>query len=274
MKDLYPLYGPLGDFRWIVKNAFVFEQANRCGLALGGSIGAALALKGHKKPSRLPGDIDYVCASYGDAKAFMEALERKLMDYPEGHWRVGVNHRNKFTPPRCRTHFRFQSSFWLPICIMIIPEDKFKVWYTEDGFRVQFLEVIKETAAALNERDNKGREAAEAQMSNEAFVVTQGGHIHMHAGAPIDPFPINVWEAWNTNRRATPSAPFEGPVTQWDPIVGPDGSVAQADCEPGLTPNQRREAHGLPPIELDWYNQVQPYGASPPGPSADDPIDF
>lgn len=138
---------------WIERNRCVFEYACSAGLALAGSIAMAVACK---KAKKTPSDIDFVCCSANDVMAFIAALQSVLMRY-ESHWRIYVNHNNDFVPPGCLTHFRFQCALWMPICIMVIPAEKFQYWFAPGGLRVQRFEFAKDAASKLEKVDNKDR---------------------------------------------------------------------------------------------------------------------
>ncbi len=143
-----------GDAPWIKASACVFDYSKECGLAVAGSIARAIA---RKKPSvTQPGDIDLVAASENDALAFLEMCQRMLLRY-RGHWRIFVNHKTEFTPPGAITHFRIQTAFWLPICVMVIPQDKFRFWFSQGGIRVQLYEITCQTADELDKRDGRRR---------------------------------------------------------------------------------------------------------------------
>lgn len=168
---LKSIYASTGDTKWIDSNRFVFEQARVHGMALAGSIAIALS---HKKSDKNPSDIDLVCSSAAEAMAFIQSLEFKLMGY-KSHWRVFVNHETEYCPPGCITHFRFQSAMWLPICIMVIPHDKFRFWLSLGGIRVQLWDFVKESAAALGEIDGKERNLTDPLREVEPTTVKKDG---------------------------------------------------------------------------------------------------
>lgn len=149
---LKAVYGGL-ETAWIERNRCVFESASSTGLAVAGSIAMAIACKKAKKS---PSDIDFVCCSVNDAMAFISSLQTVLMRY-QSHWRIYVNHDNDFVPPGCLTHFRFQSAMWMPICIMVIPADKFQFWFANGGLKIQRFEFAKAAAVKLQEVDHKDR---------------------------------------------------------------------------------------------------------------------
>lgn len=140
------------DKSWIDKNRFVIESAVLHGCALAGSIAMSV---GSKKAKKMPSDLDFVCPSVNDAMALISALQVKLMQY-KSHWRVYANHKTDFVPPGCLTHFRVQTAFWLPICIMVIPVEKYRFWYSH-GLRVQLFDLVKKSAQDLEVVDEKDR---------------------------------------------------------------------------------------------------------------------
>lgn len=150
--NLFSVYDGL-ETEWIEKNRCVFENAVQSGLAVAGSIAMAVACK---KAKKVPSDIDFVCCSVNDAMAFISSLQTVLMHY-KSHWRIYVNHDNEYVPPGCVTHFRFQCAFWLPLCIMVIPAEKFQFWFAKGGMRVQRFDLAKDAAKELEKVDNKDR---------------------------------------------------------------------------------------------------------------------
>ncbi len=140
------------DTSWIEKNRFVIESAILHGCAFAGSVALSI---GTKKGKKLPSDLDFVCPSANDAMALITTLQVKLMQY-KSHLRVYANHRTDFVPPGCLTHFRVQTAFWLPICIMVIPVEKYRYWYSH-GLRVQLFELVKKSAQELEVVDEKDR---------------------------------------------------------------------------------------------------------------------
>lgn len=152
------------DQSWITKNQFVIESAMANGCAFAGSIAMAI---GTKKAKKLPSDLDFVCPSVNDAMALICALQVKLLQY-KAHWRVYANHRTDFVPPGCVTHFRFQTAFWLPVCIMVIPVEKYRFWYSH-GLRVQLFDLVKKSAQALELVDDKDRTSLLEEPSEESL---------------------------------------------------------------------------------------------------------
>jgi hypothetical protein len=182
LKEVYSGF----DQKWIEKNRFVLETAVPHGMAIGGSIALAL---GTKKAKKDPSDIDFVCPSVNDAVAFIAALQVKLLQY-KSHWRVYANHNTEFVPPGCITHFRFQTAFWLPICIMVIPVEKFRFWFSH-GLRVQLFDLAKKAASDLELVDEKDRTSlyenpAEESLEHEGKEYSEELVIGIEAPEEID----------------------------------------------------------------------------------------
>lgn len=151
---------------WVHQNSFVFHTAKKCGLAICGSIAIAV---GRKKAIKKPGDIDFVASDLTAATAFVGALQAKLFQYPS-FWKVMINNQTSFCPPGCVTHFRIQTGFWMPICVMVLPKDKFNIWYTEGGQIIQQFNNVIDAASELQERDGKERVTEEVLADKESIV--------------------------------------------------------------------------------------------------------
>lgn len=178
LKEVYSDFDP----KWIDRNRFVIETAMDYGLAFAGSIALSI---GTQKPKKLPSDIDFVCSSVNDATAFVNALQIKLLQY-KSHWRVYANHNTEYVPPGCITHFRFQTAFWLPICIMVIPVEKFRFWYSH-GLRVQLFDLVKKSASDLEVVDKKDRTSKLEEPSPESREHAGG-----EAGPLAEPSPDSL----------------------------------------------------------------------------------
>lgn len=147
---LYEIYEPFGN-EWVTKNSYVFSAAKRASLSLAGSIAISI---GRKKAIKNPGDIDYVCSSVDEARKFITDLE-KLLFQKSTYWSVQTNSKTAFCPEGCSAHFRIKTAFWLPICVMVIPEVHF--WRVKGGHKIQSFDDVVESAKLLEERDGKDR---------------------------------------------------------------------------------------------------------------------
>lgn len=150
---LHTVYIPTGDTGWIDNLRNTFEDAKLHGLALAGSVAASVAYGTATKP---PKDVDFVTDSLHAALAFIQTLQVRLATNSI-HWKISVNSHNDHTPPGCITHFRFWCPFWLPICVMVIPSENFKCWYSVGGQPIQIFSKVKEAGDACGERDGKKR---------------------------------------------------------------------------------------------------------------------
>lgn len=144
------IYEPFGN-EWVKQNGFVFDKARQTGATLAGSIALAV---GRKKAVRPPGDLDFVCQSIQEARNFIHALEDFLFKRSI-YWKVQINSKTAFCPDGCSVHFRFTAPFWLPICVMVIPEVRF--WRVDGGNQIQQFDDVVRAAKALDDRDGKGR---------------------------------------------------------------------------------------------------------------------
>jgi len=152
-QHLFSLYEPVGN-AWVEKNSFVFHEAKQCGIALAGSIGAAVA---SKKARKIPGDIDFVSPDLMSAMRFHTRLQDKLFRYPV-YWQTQINHRTNFCPDNVDVHIRLHAPFWLPICIFVLQEGKFRQWFTKEAQPIQFFGDVRQAAEEMEARDGKIRE--------------------------------------------------------------------------------------------------------------------
>lgn len=150
---LHIAYTPTGNTGWIDNLRHTFEDAKLHGLALAGSVAASVAYGTATKP---PKDVDFVTDSLHAALAFLHTLQVRLASHSI-HWKIGVNSHNDHTPPGCITHFRFWCPFWLPICVMVIPAEDFKCWYSVGGQPIQIFGKVKAAGDACGEKDGKVR---------------------------------------------------------------------------------------------------------------------
>lgn len=165
LKDLLStIYESLGN-HWVAQNGIVFDQARVAGLTLAGSIALAV---GRKKAVRPPGDIDFVCATIGEARTFVAALENFLLKRSV-YWKVQTNSRTAFCPDGCTAHVRFTAPFWLPVCVMVIGEVRH--WRVEGGNLIQQFDDVVKAAKSLDERDGKGRMEDPNEPSERVLVI-------------------------------------------------------------------------------------------------------
>lgn len=147
---LASLYEPFGN-EWVKQNGIIFDQARKHSLTLAGSIAIAV---GRKKAIRPPGDIDFVCVDITQARAFVHGLEDFLLTRSV-YWKVQTNSKTSFCPRGCTAHVRFTAPFWLPVCVMVIPE--VHAWLIEGGYSIQQFNDVVAAAKELDSRDGKGR---------------------------------------------------------------------------------------------------------------------
>jgi hypothetical protein len=140
------------DRHWIV-----FRLAREFNLALCGSTASALC---RNKTDYKPNDLDFVCGSLDDLNGFLFRLNKCLMAR-KSHYRIFVNSQNEFCPKPSVAHARITSCFWIPICVFVIPEDRFCFFRATGGTLVQRLDDVKKAAEELYELDHKPRLAAD-----------------------------------------------------------------------------------------------------------------
>ena len=175
---LRSIYADIGN-GWVEKNEFVFSEAKTCGLALAGSIGGAVA---SKKAKKIPGDIDFVCRNVGQAMRFHARLQDKLLQYPT-FWQIQINNRTKFCPENVETHLRFHAPFWLPVCVFVLKDGRFRQWFTPEAYPVQLFEDVKREAKEMEKRDGKERRVLEEPVVD--FVSSQDDDVFFGGGTPL-----------------------------------------------------------------------------------------
>lgn len=124
-------------------------------VAICGGCAAAIS-KGRE--DYVPKDLDLVATKAGALD-----LIRKITDFlldKQVHFRVYANSKNDFVPSPAVAHFRIQCPFWVPICLFVLPEDKFRFYRSSDGYLLQRPEDVKEAADALSNKDSKPRIAS------------------------------------------------------------------------------------------------------------------
>ena len=163
------------------KNSLVINEAIRFGLSLCGSVGCAVATG---CPQKEAGDLDFVTDSNSQAVAFIARLESYLSS-KKVHYQKLVNHKTKFVPKFCVSHYRLKVSFWMEICVFVIDSKQLKVdSFFRDGVRVQNYRQMYDAAEELTKRDNKVR------VSIDKVILEEGDDDVLRDGFEdfIDPY--------------------------------------------------------------------------------------
>jgi len=126
------------------------------GVAICGSCATAIA-KGNTGYN--PPDLDLVSTQEG-ALQFLGMINRFLIGRPN-HFRVYSNAHNDFVPKPAIAHFRITSSFWVPVCLFVLPPELFRYYRIQGGYMVQLLQDVKQAADELTAKDDKPRLANE-----------------------------------------------------------------------------------------------------------------
>lgn len=141
-----------GDLAWIDKHIGVLHSAFINDLAIAGSLAMAI---GHQKPSKMPGDLDFVTSSPIKAMAFFTDIIAMLSGY-RARFRIYGQIGTDWVPPGALAHYRLESSMFMKICVFVIPEEGMKgCWYRMSGLRVQNYNDVTKAVAAMRERDGK-----------------------------------------------------------------------------------------------------------------------
>lgn len=140
------------DQEWVDCNKLVIDYLKTYKLALCGSIGRAICSdkEGGNKP---PNDIDLIAQDWDEAMLFLNSLQKYLMGKEFWYGKILFQHQSKFCLPTVKSHIRFESSFWLPICIFILKEEG-RHWF-KHGLKIQYFE---DNVKAKEELDKKRKE--------------------------------------------------------------------------------------------------------------------
>jgi hypothetical protein len=151
MKDIYTL----GD-NFVRQHDFLLQMAKFNEVAICGGCAAAIS-KG--RTDYIPADIDLVTTK-ANALRFVDAINHFLLD-KQVHYRIYVNSHNDFVPTPAVGHFRIQCPFWVPVCLFIIPHNRFRFYRIQGGHLLQLPQDVKQAADALTKTDQKPRLANE-----------------------------------------------------------------------------------------------------------------
>jgi hypothetical protein len=157
------------------RHGWLLYTAKRLGVALCGGCAAAVT-KGNAE--YVPKDIDFV-AKQSDALLFIAAINEFMLKRSV-HYRVYANSKNKFVPKTATAHFRITSPLWLPVCLFLIPDDKFRSYRIARGHILQLYTDIQSAAADMTEIDSKPRMASEPEEAPDP-MLTQIIEDIMHA---------------------------------------------------------------------------------------------
>lgn len=129
----------------------VLHTARNSELVLGGSIGMAIT---HKKPFKLPGDIDLFTNDNGKAMDFcMEAIY--FLATQKVYYKVLFNNSTTRLLNDVSNHIRIQVPFWKPICVMTVKTPLRKFYW--NGIAVQYYDDITKAAKHATTIDSKPR---------------------------------------------------------------------------------------------------------------------
>jgi hypothetical protein len=139
---------------FVKKHQWLLELTKTCGVAVCGGCGAAIA---KNDTAYQPPDLDLVSTQEG-AIQLLSSINRFLIGRST-HFRVYANTNNEYVPAPAIGHFRITSSFWVPICIFILPPEMFRYYRISEGYMIQLSRDIKQAADDLTEKDGKSRTA-------------------------------------------------------------------------------------------------------------------
>jgi len=176
------LYSEFGCTEWVKRNSYVLTAAASSGLAIAGSLAIAIC---RTKASKVPADLDFVCSSKQDAKEFIDRLESKL-EQGKCYWSIRTNFGTKFCPPGSLIHYRIETPFWMPVCVMVINPESFGCWDYCQYYHVQHFGDVVRAAKALDERDKKGRVDCEIEKESKSVEIPINENIGKRLGLTDD----------------------------------------------------------------------------------------
>jgi hypothetical protein len=145
-----------GEF--VKKHRWLLDMARYCEVAICGGCAAAIV---KENTEYVPGDLDLVTTK-GNALRLIDNINHFLLDH-KVHYRIGVNSLNDFVPPSALAHFRIMCPFWLPVCVFVLPDDKFKYYRIKGSHLLQYAEHVKEAADEMTLIDGRFRMAGEPE---------------------------------------------------------------------------------------------------------------
>ena len=145
------------------RHEWLLATAKACEVALCGGCAAAIS---KDRADYVPADLDLVTTK-ANALRFVDAINHFLLE-KNVHYRIYVNCHNDFVPSPATAHFRIQCPFWVPVCLFVLLNDKFRFYRIQGGHLLQLPQDVKQAADALTERDEKPRLANELAEEFEA----------------------------------------------------------------------------------------------------------
>lgn len=142
---------------FVRRHEWLLNMARDCEVAVCGGCASAIS---KSRTDYVPADLDLV-ATKGSALRLVDNINHFLL-YKQVHFRVYANSQNTFVPAPAIAHFRIQCPFWTPICLFVLPDDKFRFYRIKGGHLLQLPSDVKQAADALTETDQKVRLASEA----------------------------------------------------------------------------------------------------------------
>ncbi len=152
---------------FVQKHEWLLGMTHTCGVAICGGCAAAIV---KEKTDYVPADLDLI-ATKDSALAFIRIVTDFLLE-KQVHFRIYANSRNDFVPKPAVAHFRIQTPFWVPICIFVLPYDKFRTYRIPGKFLLQLSTDVQKAAEELTKVDEKPRiasdlEEQESEMTDE-----------------------------------------------------------------------------------------------------------
>jgi hypothetical protein len=172
------------------RHQFLLQIAKLNEVAICGGCAAAIS---KDRQDYIPADLDLVTTK-ANALRFVDALNHFLLD-KQVHYRIYANCHNDFVPTPATAHFRIQCPFWVPVCLFIIPHDKFRYYRIQGGHLLQLPQDVKQAADALTERDEKPRLANELaekfENNTEQMDLNDDYHDVFFDQEPVESNPFN-----------------------------------------------------------------------------------
>jgi len=172
--QLEVVYNKLPDSsKLLFKQRLVLRLAKKHGLALGGSVGLAMATK---NPQKLPKDLDFVTDSYATAIDFAGEICKSI--WGGGMYAGGMKIYQQFStdwvPSPAMSHIRINIPFLLPICIFVLRPNTLNVWYYK-GYKIQDYKDITKAKEIVESRRGQIEfvDSGETDVSGQIEIVNK-----------------------------------------------------------------------------------------------------
>jgi len=150
--DLYKDYLLSEEYKNFRKNIVSISLASSLKIAVAGSTGMHIS---HRKPHKVPSDVDLIT---GSDEAALEFITKLILKFKKYRWygTLQIQNETSFCFKGTSSHYKIKNSFGINICVLVLRE-KVNYWYNSCGICVQNYDDIIKYARIAKERDGKER---------------------------------------------------------------------------------------------------------------------